>query len=66
LQGKKIIVITHHALLNKGTSDPDFEKKKRPFNHAFATDLSSTFTDDILCWIFGHTHYSTDNLFQKT
>jgi len=57
----KAIVFTHHAPLQKGTSNPQFEKRKGPalyVNEAFRTDLS-----DLLiryqphAWAFGHTHW---------
>ena len=51
---KKIVVITHHAPLMNGTSDPKYTGL--PTNHGFATDLG----DLVACanyWICGHTHH---------
>ena len=58
------IIITHHAPLMKGTSDPMYTGLT---NHAFATNL-----DELLAkathWIYGHTHFNPpqpvrDNLY---
>ena len=53
---KKIIVLTHHAPLATGTSDPQYEGKI--YNYAFATDLEYLIQPPIVLWAFGHTHYS--------
>lgn len=59
---KKVIVLTHHAPLMKGTSSPCFEQQKgRILNHVFASDLSELldrFSDKIQHWCFGHTHFN--------
>jgi hypothetical protein len=55
---KWCVVLTHHAPLMTGTSDPKYEGKK--FNHAFATDLSGMIHLPIKLWVFGHTHFPTD------
>jgi Icc-related predicted phosphoesterase len=58
---KICVVITHHAPLMTGTSDPKYEAPDRKLSQAFASDLSDLFEEynDVLrAWIHGHTHYS--------
>ena len=68
-QRQRIVVITHHAPCIQGTSDP--QHANNPWNPAFATDLlpsaamtesriSSSLLSNVRCWIFGHTHFTTD------
>ena len=60
---KKTIVITHFPPNRTGTSDPRFLEKERLINSYFAwsDDTLSRFkTDNVLCWISGHTHWSYD------
>lgn len=58
---RTIVVVSHHAPLTKGTSNPAHENS--PWGSAFATDLigtkERTVLDDVQWWIFGHTHFST-------
>ncbi|EGE83579.1 Ser/Thr protein phosphatase [Blastomyces gilchristii SLH14081] len=65
---RKIVVISHHAPSTKGTSRPLDEGS--PYNSAFATNLLDGDTqscfETVQCWIFGHTHYSTDILRGRT
>ena len=50
------VVLTHHAPLLEGTSDPKYKK-----NHeGFATDLSHLFHPCMKIWAFGHTHFPCD------
>ena len=59
--GKAIIVVTHHAPSILETSRP--EHLDNSWTCAFATDLldgSSADWGHVQCWIYGHTHYSTD------
>ena len=59
---RKIVVISHHAPLMKGTSNPAHENK--PWSSAFATDLigmeKQSCLDDVQWWVFGHTHYTAE------
>ncbi|KAI1934490.1 hypothetical protein LOZ66_005958 [Ophidiomyces ophidiicola] len=59
---RKIVVVTHHAPLAKGTSRPSDEKN--PWSSAFGTELLGTKDksplDDVQYWVFGHTHYSSE------
>jgi len=48
------IVITHHAPLMNGTSDPMY---KGLTNHAFSTDLEDLVSKSTH-WIYGHTHFN--------
>jgi predicted phosphohydrolase len=53
---KKIVVITHHAPLNKGTSYADFEGEVT--NAAYATHIDLKKDDNVKLWICGHTHHN--------
>lgn len=61
-----VIVLTHHAPLTHGTSDPKYENrvgKTNVFNQAFCTNLSgilSKHSNLIKTWAFGHTHWPCD------
>lgn len=50
------IVITHHAPLMNGTSDPMY---KGLTNHAFSTDLEELIAKSTH-WIYGHTHFNPE------
>lgn len=58
---KRILVITHHAPTNYGTSSPDHANNA--WNSAFSTDLIGNeqypALSDVQCWVFGHTYYTT-------
>jgi len=51
----KIIVVTHHAPLLKGTSSSRYENATT--NVAFCSDCSDLMLN-VDVWIFGHTHYN--------
>ncbi|KAI9754208.1 MAG: hypothetical protein M4579_004805 [Chaenotheca gracillima] len=60
---KAILVVTHHAPCVQGTSKPS--DVSNPWSSAFATDLFggegiNSSLSDVQCWIFGHTHYTTE------
>lgn len=58
---RRVLVVTHHAPSIEGTSSP--KNSGNPWSAAFATDvLSDRKWGDagIGCWVFGHTHYTTD------
>ena len=57
---KKVIVISHHAPLQKGTSDPVYESTEREINYAFSSDLAVLMREPVKLWIFGHTHWTCD------
>ncbi len=56
---RRILIVTHHAPTMKGTSKPS--DVGSPLSSAFATDLlpARRFAD-AQCWVFGHTHFSTE------
>lgn len=57
---KTLIIITHHAPLIEGTSNPIY--KESNINSCFSSDLSELITKNtksIKYWIFGHTHWSS-------
>jgi predicted phosphodiesterase len=53
--GKRLIVVTHHAPYTINTSKPEY--RFSPLSSAFATDLSKLFKPPIVTWVYGHTHY---------
>ncbi|KKO97283.1 Ser/Thr protein phosphatase [Trichoderma harzianum] len=56
---RQILIATHHAPCVQGTSKP--ADTNNPWTPAFATDLVTKGNwGNVTCWIFGHTHYSTD------
>mmetsp|Transcript_19896 Transcript_19896/g.27798 ORF Transcript_19896/g.27798 Transcript_19896/m.27798 type:complete len:294 (+) Transcript_19896:38-919(+) len=59
---QKVVVITHHAPLTKGVNPPEYEADNGHsiINQAFVNNLRSMMGEPILCWCFGHTHYSCD------
>ena len=56
---RRLIIVTHHAPLLRGTGWPSHEGS--PLQSAFATDLCTGATwNSAKYWIFGHTHWTTD------
>lgn len=53
---KQIIIITHHAPLNKDTSYADYEGEVT--NAAYATNIDLTNDSNVRMWIYGHTHHN--------
>ncbi len=53
---KKIVIITHHAPLNKNTSFADYEGE--PTNAAYATHIDLKQDANVKLWICGHTHHN--------
>ena len=56
------VVLTHHAPLLVGTSDPMYGDSAE----GFATDLSHLFEPHVKLWAFGHTHYPCDFMYKGT
>ena len=56
--GKKAIVLTHHAPSCCGTSAP--EHINSPISSAFGSNLEYILKPPVVLWMFGHTHYSSD------
>jgi predicted phosphodiesterase len=58
-RAKRILVITHHAPIKKGSSHPKHDENL--WTDAFATDLIGVHEEvrRVQWWIFGHTHYTT-------
>ena len=54
--GKRLLVVTHHAPYTRNTSKP--EHRGSPLSSAFVTDLSKLFKPPIVAWAYGHTHHS--------
>lgn len=57
---RSVLVVTHHAPSLQGTSSPQYANS--PWSSAFATDILSQISKSsgIKCWVFGHTHYTTE------
>lgn len=56
--GEKLLVVTHHAPLTKGTSHPMYEDQPDRFqNRFFCTDLKDL-VGQADVWCFGHTHFN--------
>lgn len=56
--GKQAIVLTHHAPSCHGTSAP--EHVNSPISSAFGSNLEYMLKPPVVLWMFGHTHYSSD------
>jgi hypothetical protein len=57
---RQIIVVTHHAPILEGTSHPQFDNS--PITSAFASDLSYLVKSPVVAFIFGHSHYSSNQV----
>ncbi|EZF34385.1 hypothetical protein H109_02348 [Trichophyton interdigitale MR816] len=61
---RKIVVVTHHAPSIRGTSKASDEGN--PWSSAFGTDLlddtQRSCLDHVYCWIYGHTHHSSESI----
>jgi hypothetical protein len=55
-QNKRLIVVSHHAPVLYGTSNPAHDRS--PIKSAYASDLAYLFDSPIVAWCHGHTHYS--------
>ena len=60
--GEKLLVVTHHAPAMEECSHP--KHAANPWNTAFGTKLLGDAAIDpfekVSCWVFGHTHYTTE------
>ncbi|KAI8615291.1 Metallo-dependent phosphatase-like protein [Chytriomyces sp. MP71] len=66
LKGERLVVVTHHAPTRHETSAPQF-RGQGGIGHCFSTDLDELLEmTDVLCWCFGHTHFSTDMQWKGT
>jgi len=58
--GKRVIVLTHHAPTFHCTSAPGHRSEPPNFiNYAFATRLEYMLKAPVLTWLFGHSHWSS-------
>jgi len=60
VNGEPIIVLTHHAPTFHLSANPKYDGDR--INYAFQTDLDYMMNKPIVCWCFGHTHYSSDQI----
>lgn len=59
---ENLVILTHHAPLLQGTSDPKYEGLAS--THGFASDLSYLFNRNVVLWAFGHTHWACNFRYQ--
>jgi len=63
-ENKKTIIVTHFPPQQSGTSHPKYRSQgiimKNYFSHPDKSLNNFKNTENILCWISGHTHYSYD------
>ncbi|KAL6046899.1 Ser/Thr protein phosphatase superfamily [Balamuthia mandrillaris] len=56
-RGEKVIVMSHHAPLLRGISNPHHDGGATRF--AYGSDLTDILQEPIKAWLFGHTHWSS-------
>ncbi|KAL3162689.1 hypothetical protein ABBQ38_008733 [Trebouxia sp. C0009 RCD-2024] len=56
--GRQAVVLTYHAPSCRGTSAP--EHIDSPISSAFGSDIEYLLKPPVVLWMFGHTHYSSD------
>lgn len=61
---ENVLILTHHAPSFFNTVAKRHENSM--VRTAFATDLESLMRQCVKCWVFGHSHYSTDYVHTKT
>jgi hypothetical protein len=59
--GKTVVVMSHHAPTRQNVCDPKFGDT--PFTDAFATSLEDWIRFPITAWLFGHTHWSSQQVY---
>lgn len=64
VDGVRLIVMTHHAPLTSGTSQPVHEGSL--LSSAFQTDLSDLMGPPVSLWCFGHTHHCSSQVCKGT
>ena len=62
LLNKKIIVVTHHAPSKLNTCSDKYPKHM----YGYGTNMNGVLTSNVICWIFGHTHYSCKFMLNST
>jgi len=58
--GKRLVVVTHHAPYLRNTSREEHRGSK--LSSAFATDLTPLITYPVVAWAYGHTHHSNSQI----
>ncbi|KXS20457.1 hypothetical protein M427DRAFT_28177 [Gonapodya prolifera JEL478] len=57
--GKRLVVVTHHAPMTEGVSDPQYQGSE--LSCCFSTDLKAMVAGaPVAVWMFGHTHWNID------
>ena len=62
-ENKSIIVLTHHAPITEGVSNPVY--KDSELNCCFSTNLSHLLKHPVKYWACGHTHWNFDMVFDN-
>ncbi|KAI9331744.1 Metallo-dependent phosphatase-like protein [Obelidium mucronatum] len=65
-RGERILVITHHPPTFEQTSAPEFRSDDNVMKFAFASDLERLFGEMVVCWCYGHTHFTNDMVIKGT
>ena len=61
ISDEKIIIMTHFPPTPENTTDPKYINEKLYIKQYFAPNILNIFnSNNIKCWIHGHTHYSND------
>jgi len=57
---KNIIILTHFPPSQKNTSSEKYKNQSKHYINYFASNFIDDFQEknDIICWIYGHTHFS--------
>lgn len=63
-KNKKHIIITHFPLINRNVSDPKYTNSKPDLSEYFSHNIN-TFDENIIAWIYGHTHYNNDQIYNN-
>lgn len=59
--GKLAVVVTHHSPTFRGTVAPKHVGNE--ISSGFCTDLEDVLRLPVICWVFGHSHFSCNLLF---
>ena len=65
-RNERIIVVTHHPPTFEQTSAEEFRNSDNLMRFAFASDLEDFLGGNVVCWCYGHTHFSNDMVFRGT
>ena len=61
---KELVVVTHHPPTQLNTSNPEYNNS--PLSSAYSSNLEYLLGNPIKLWIYGHTHYSSQQELNNT